>query len=452
MKRFGALLLAVLMLLSMVACGAKTTETADETSQESAETELTDDASSTEPATEPAAEPVTIKVYYSGDSSESGSLMEKQLLRFKEEYKDTINLEIENTPNIDSHVQKIKMLFASGEYPDVFDSCGYDLTALGASNEALGDFAPYLEADPEFMSWVSDTTREFNTHDGKVTSIGSTVYGAMYYNKELFAKAGIEPATTWDEFWDNCEKLKAAGITPMSMDTKDTGWITGLFLGALIGSSSEAGYEFMNTYHPDSYETPEFITAIEQVQKCFQEYAPKNAIGANYDAGAASFLSGETAMMFNGPWMIGDFSDPTKAVEGLDEKIGVCPYPGNLVYAGGTSQWCMGNTSKEKMDAVATLVKYMHSPECMIEGVMVRGDIPDNPTVTLTDEQRAEVPLTAETMDAVAAAEIKIGDFQARWWPNVCDQLSVLYPALITNEITPAEFAAELTETAAKNG
>ena len=377
--------------------------------------------------------------------------MEKQLLRFKEEYKDTINLELENTPDIDSHVQKIKMLFASGEYPDVFDSCGYDLTALGASSDAIGDFGPYLDADPEFKSWVSDTTLEFNTHDGKVTSIGSTVYGAMYYNKELFKQAGIEPATTWDEFWDNCEKLKAAGITPMCMDTKDTGWITGLFLGALIGSSSDAGYDFMNTYHPDSYETPEFITAIGQVQKCFQEYAPKNAIGANYDAGAANFLSGETAMMFNGPWMIGDFSDPTKAVEGLAEKIGVCPYPGDLVYAGGTSQWCMGNTTKEKMDAVATLVKYMHSPECMIEGVMVRGDIPDNPTVTLTDEQRAEVPLTAATMDGVASAKIKIGDFQARWWPNVCDQLSVLYPALITNEITPEEFASKLTETAAKN-
>lgn len=447
MKKLIALLLAVLLLLSMVACAAKTEEEPAEPEKE-VSTEQTNEATNESEKKEP----VTIKVYYSGDSSESGSLMEKQLLRFKEEYKDTINLELENTPDIDSHVQKIKMLFASGEYPDVFDSCGYDLTALGASNDAIGDFSPYLEADPEFKSWVSDTTLEFNTHDGKVTSIGSTVYGAMYYNKELFEQAGIEPAATWDEFWDNCEKLKAAGITPMCMDTKDTGWITGLFLGALIGSSSDAGYEFMHTYHPASYETPEFVDAIAQVQKCFQEYAPKNAIGANYDAGAASFLSGETAMMFNGPWMIGDFSDPTKAAEGLAEKIGVCPYPGNLVYAGGTSQWCMGNTSKEKMDAVATLVKYMHSPECMVEGVMVRGDIPDNPTVTLTDEQRAEVPLTAETMDAVAAAEVKIGDFQARWWPNVCDQLSVLYPALITNEITPEEFAAKLTETAAKNG
>ena len=448
MKKIVALLLAVLMLLSVVGCAAQKeapieTEKKPDTVQEDSQ-----NSESEEPGKK---EPVTIKVYISGDSSETGSLQEKQLLRFKEAHKDTINLEIEKTPNVDSHVQKMKMLFASGEYPDLFDSCGYDLTALGASSDAIGDFAPYLEADPEFKSWISDTTLEFNTHDGKVTSIGSTVYGAMYYNKELFAKAGVEPAATWEEFFDNCEKLKAAGITPMCMDTKDTGWITGLFLGALIGSSSDAGYEFMLTYHPTSYETPEFIAAIAQVQKCFQEYAPKNAIGANYDAGAASFLSGETAMMFNGPWMIGDFSDPTKAVEGLADKIGVCPYPGNLVYAGGTSQWVMGNTSKEKMDAVAALVKYLHSPECMIEGVMVRGDIPDNPLATLTEEQRSQVPLTAETMDAVAAAKIKIGDFQARWWPNVCDQLSVLYPALITNEITPEEFAAKLTETAAKN-
>lgn len=171
MKKLIALLLAVLLLLSMVACAAKTEEEPAEPEKE-VSTEQTNEATNESEKKEP----VTIKVYYSGDSSESGSLMEKQLLRFKEEYKDTINLELENTPDIDSHVQKIKMLFASGEYPDVFDSCGYDLTAIGASNDAIGDFSPYLEADPEFKSWVSDTTLEFNTHDGKVTSILSLIH------------------------------------------------------------------------------------------------------------------------------------------------------------------------------------------------------------------------------------------------------------------------------------
>ncbi|MGW6276253.1 ABC transporter substrate-binding protein [Kribbella sp. NPDC055071] len=36
------------------------------------------------------------------------------------------------------------------------------------------------------------------------------------YNTELFAKAGVNPPTNWDEFADVCAKLKAAGITPIA--------------------------------------------------------------------------------------------------------------------------------------------------------------------------------------------------------------------------------------------
>ncbi|EJW92714.1 Bacterial extracellular solute-binding, family 1, partial [gut metagenome] len=42
---------------------------------------------------------------------------------------------------------------------------------------------------------------------------------AFFYNKDLFEQAGIEKEpTTWAEFLDVCQKLKDAGITPMTMD------------------------------------------------------------------------------------------------------------------------------------------------------------------------------------------------------------------------------------------
>ena len=50
-------------------------------------------------------------------------------------------------------------------------------------------------------------------------------------------KAGIEkPAETWEEFFEICDKLLAAGITPLSMDTADSGWCSSLLLGAIIGT------------------------------------------------------------------------------------------------------------------------------------------------------------------------------------------------------------------------
>ena len=67
----------------------------------------------------------------------------------------------------------------------------------------------------------SDTALATNSRDGKIyaSSMEGQVIG-YFYNKDLFKQAGItEPAKTWDEFFQQCDKLKAAGITPLSMDT-----------------------------------------------------------------------------------------------------------------------------------------------------------------------------------------------------------------------------------------
>ena len=44
--------------------------------------------------------------------------------------------------------------------------------------------------------------------------------GGIFYDKDAFAKAGIESVpTTWDEFLDVCQKLKDAGIAPLALDS-----------------------------------------------------------------------------------------------------------------------------------------------------------------------------------------------------------------------------------------
>ena len=53
------------------------------------------------------------------------------------------------------------------------------------------------------------------TYDGDVVTdtAGVSILGT-YYNKDLFAQAGIESEPqTWDEFLEDCKKLKDAGAT-----------------------------------------------------------------------------------------------------------------------------------------------------------------------------------------------------------------------------------------------
>ena len=59
---------------------------------------------------------------------------------------------------------------------------------------------------------------------------------AFFYNKDLFEQAGItEEPKTWDEFKDVCQKLKDAGITPMTMDDAYATCVIGYHLARLVG-------------------------------------------------------------------------------------------------------------------------------------------------------------------------------------------------------------------------
>ena len=44
----------------------------------------------------------------------------------------------------------------------------------------------------------------------------------IYYNKALFNKHGLTEPKTWDEFIDVCRKLKALGLTPITLGSKET--------------------------------------------------------------------------------------------------------------------------------------------------------------------------------------------------------------------------------------
>ena len=62
------------------------------------------------------------------------------------------------------------------------------------------------------------------TYDGDIVTQIQQVYAILgtYYNKDLFSQAGIEgEPQTWDEFLEDCKKLKDAGIQPIVMGDKD---------------------------------------------------------------------------------------------------------------------------------------------------------------------------------------------------------------------------------------
>ncbi len=367
-----------------------------------------------------------------------------------------VTFNFEEIPTTDAYNQKIKLLISSGDLPDIVFNGGNNITELAAKSGKVADLTPYFEADPEWKSLFDETSLEFNTVDGKIYGVPvSKEISYIYYNKELFEKAGLEAPEmayeTWDDFFAACDQLKEAGITPIGMDSADSGWLTNLWMSALIGTSGEKGNEWMNTMYPTDFNTPEVEAAAQKIQKMFQEYTTPDAVGGKYDPMATHFFNGEVAMFPNGPWMIPDFSQTEKAPEGFYDKVGIMLMPGNGMEMVPTPGDMVGATEKEKIEAAVAFLKFETNPENQIKALEMTGLQPVSNDLEIPSTLTESDPLMAEVLEIQGKAEVTYGQNQAYWYQNTIDTFSTQLPELAYGNITPEEFCTKLTESAAKN-
>lgn len=365
-----------------------------------------------------------------------------------------IRIAVEEIPGDSNYIEKIKILLSSGDLPPVIYGAGYNLLDLALANDSLADLTPFVEADPEWKAMYNSKALEVNSRDGKLygsSGEGNTI--GYFYNKEHFAKAGIETSPkTWEEFFEVLDKLLAAGITPLSMDTADSAWVTSLWMGSMIATNGEAGKAFMAQMMPDDYNTPEVIKAFENIQLMFQKYTTLDAVGGKYENAANAFLSGQTAIIANGPWMIGDFSDTTKAPEGFAQKVGVAIYPEGFAYDEPIQGYLVTKQADPEIEKAAVeMVKFFTSAHAQTIALEKQGMLPASTQVEITQAAKDNFPLLAEFVTALEGAVIRTATTQATMYPNLLDVLSAELPNLASGAMTPAQFAEALTTAAAKN-
>lgn len=155
----------------------------------------------------------------SGVASDNDFVTE-QLPKLVKEKWPNVTLEVRKLPD-DNYYTSLKTKLASGECPDIILT--QPMYAGQNSCYALAE-AGYLASlnDLDNVQGREDALSSV-TYDGDiVTDTSSVAILGTYYNKELFAQAGIESEPqTWDEFLEDCKKLKDAGIQPIVMGDKD---------------------------------------------------------------------------------------------------------------------------------------------------------------------------------------------------------------------------------------
>ena len=381
-------------------------------------------------------------------------VVDQLIAEFNETYAGKYQIVKEDVPGDANYVDKIKVQLGTGDLPPVIYGAGYNLLDLVLAKDLAVDLTPYVEADAQWKALYSDTSLVTNSRDGKIYA--SSVEGSQigyFCNKELFAQAGIDaPASTWDELFQQCETLKAAGITPMALDTADSAWVTQLWWGAMTATAGPDGLSFMQTMNPRDYSTPELISSAEKIQKMLQEYTTLDAIGGKYENAANNFLSGQATMIANGPWMIGDFSDTSKTTADFAEKVGVAIYPDGFVYDAPIQGYIVTKQDDPKLEEAAIeMVKFFTSAHAQQLGVEMQGMVPASPSVEITGTAKEQYPLLAKFLDKASKATVSTDNMQATMFSNLLDVISQELPRLHSGELDAAGFCQAMTDAAAKN-
>lgn len=204
------------------------------------------------------------------------------------------------------------------------------------------DKASYVEAPVEYA-----------TIDGKWYGIPLDIHPlVMYYNKDLFEKAGITaPPTNRQEFEQAVEKLtdKAAGVYGYVVPTL---WPQQFIFPTLVWQN---GGDLWNGTDV-AYNSPEAVEMIQWMRGLVDKgISPGNV---QQDGENTLFLQGKNAIQFNGPWMKGQFDQA-----GINYGLAPVPQLGKAKQAvfAGSHTFVVPKvvTDKAVLDGVGDFLKYV---------------------------------------------------------------------------------------------
>ena len=141
------------------------------------------------------------------------------------------------------------------------------------------------------------------TVDGKIYGLPHTVSQVGFmYNKELFAKAGIDGAkiATWDDLLDAVKKLKAANVTPIVVGGADKWPLHFYWTHLAVRLGGKAGFDAALKGENGGFEGEVFQKAgehfkqlvdLQPFQQGFLGYKNPQAVGAFGDGKGAMILA-----------------------------------------------------------------------------------------------------------------------------------------------------------------
>lgn len=223
--------------------------------------------------------------------------------QYQEENPDLdFNFEIENISDHTAYLQKLKILAASDELPEWFDS---DPDTWFADIVADGKAYSFEDLYKELGMYdqIFPISKEYaRLSDGSLNLMTlqcNTEY--FFYNKDLFEQAGItEAPKTFDELLADCKLLQDQEIIPIAMGAD---WPILRYIAQVPFRLT--GNEYIeNAVSGEGSFGEEAGLKGAQFMQDIAQYFQEGWSSADYDTMNDLFASGQAAIMYNGTWAL----------------------------------------------------------------------------------------------------------------------------------------------------
>jgi raffinose/stachyose/melibiose transport system substrate-binding protein len=345
---------------------------------------------------------------------------------------------------------KLPTMLQSDDRPDLFYSWAGGVMQAQDKAGLLKDITADV-ADVE--ATMSKTAVDAFKVDGKAVGVPFEMGEvAFYYNKKLFAQAGVkaEDIKSWDDLLGAVKTLKAAGITPIVVGAGEK-WPMAFFYdylvvriggdGALADAKANKNGGFKNATFVEAGKRLHELGELDAFQPGYLQTSHAQSAGV--------FGDGRAAMDLMGPWLLGMQAPNSASGKGLaEDDIGLLRFP-TVPGGKGKPTDTMGGVNgflvtKSAPAAAVDFLKFFSQEKYAKEAAATSAYIP----VVKGAETAIADPLQRRLADDLAASTYHQNYFDQDLGPSVGRVINDISVATAAGQTTPEAAAAALQEAA----
>lgn len=375
---------------------------------------------------------ITIQ-FWNSFTGTDGDVLREIVNQYNEENDKNITIEMDIMP-ADSMEEKLPAAIASETAPALIVK-GNFLTATYAENNIISPVDDFFEATGSDKENFSTESLETLQYEGKQMMIPMQVQSTfLYWNKDLFEAAGLDPETppaTWEEVAEYAKKITDPSKKIYGIGLPVSG--APCYFDAMF--KANGGEVFSEDGTSSVVNSPENLKTLEYIQELAKNGdTPVGSTGADTDN---LMLAGQMGIYCGGPWLISGLKEAeinfgvTGMPAGDKEAAGVIEVQGF-----GVTSTC----SEAEKEAAYDFIAYWNTDEISREWSL-RNGYPPYLNSLAEDEEIQQ--------DEIVSALSTISDFGFSFAPGIQEASQVnddiLFP-MIENVIAGNDPQSELEQ------